>query len=233
MQLRAVSEQGACLATSTAAPNKRAVGYTNPLHLCMAPKDPDIAVQQIMRYAAVDVVLPRGTPMRRCCTRRRESIVSEFDLICGDAWKAQATNSGFFLGFLIGAALFGFLADRCGAAGSVSVINCPASGWDLADSSVRAGMNVSCPGTAAGSLRRQLRCVDVEPVAEGHRRMPRRAGGTQMCADCMTSRYVREVIAGRRPSLFGAVCSAALLGAASASAPDYWWYLATRSLTGA
>jgi len=50
--------------------------------------------------------------------RRQESIVSEWDLICGHAWKAQATNSGFFLGFLIGAALFGFLADRCGAAKS-------------------------------------------------------------------------------------------------------------------
>ena len=47
--------------------------------------------------------------------RRRQSIVSDWDLICRDAWKAQATNSGFFLGFLIGAALFGFLADRCGA----------------------------------------------------------------------------------------------------------------------
>ena len=46
---------------------------------------------------------------------RRQSIVSEWDLVCRDAWKAQATNSGFFLGFLIGAALFGFLADRCGA----------------------------------------------------------------------------------------------------------------------
>ena len=64
------------------------------------------------------VVQRHGESQRFTCLRRQESIVSEWDLICGHAWKAQATNSGFFLGFLVGAALFGFLADRCGAAGS-------------------------------------------------------------------------------------------------------------------
>jgi hypothetical protein len=40
--------------------------------------------------------------------------VSEWGLICEEAWKQQAVNSGFFAGFLVGAGLFGTLSDTLG-----------------------------------------------------------------------------------------------------------------------
>eukprot|EP00191_Tetraselmis_sp_GSL018_P009447 CAMPEP_0177600314 /NCGR_PEP_ID=MMETSP0419_2-20121207/13552_1 /TAXON_ID=582737 /ORGANISM="Tetraselmis sp., Strain GSL018" /LENGTH=670 /DNA_ID=CAMNT_0019093289 /DNA_START=328 /DNA_END=2340 /DNA_ORIENTATION=+ len=47
-------------------------------------------------------------------TRRGDSIVSEWNLVCADHWKQQAVNSGFFGGFLVGAGLFGVLSDKLG-----------------------------------------------------------------------------------------------------------------------
>jgi len=47
-------------------------------------------------------------------TRRHDSIVSEWDLVCAESWKQQAVNSGFFGGFLFGAAIFGTLSDKLG-----------------------------------------------------------------------------------------------------------------------
>ena len=40
--------------------------------------------------------------------------MSEWELICGHAWKAQFANSAFFVGFLVGAGVFGMLSDRYG-----------------------------------------------------------------------------------------------------------------------
>mmetsp|Transcript_547 Transcript_547/g.1667 ORF Transcript_547/g.1667 Transcript_547/m.1667 type:complete len:553 (-) Transcript_547:68-1726(-) len=47
-------------------------------------------------------------------TRRKDSIISEWDLICEDAWKQQVVNSVFFAGFMIGAGLLGSLSDTSG-----------------------------------------------------------------------------------------------------------------------
>ena len=47
--------------------------------------------------------------------RRRRSIISEFDLVCDEDWGAQLVNSGYFVGFLIGAGLWGTLSDQIGA----------------------------------------------------------------------------------------------------------------------
>jgi len=47
-------------------------------------------------------------------TRRADSIVSEWNLVCGEAWKQQAVNTGFFFGFLLGAGFFGWLSDYAG-----------------------------------------------------------------------------------------------------------------------
>lgn len=41
--------------------------------------------------------------------------MSEWDLVCAESWKQQAVNSGFFGGFLFGAAIFGTLSDKLGA----------------------------------------------------------------------------------------------------------------------
>lgn len=43
-----------------------------------------------------------------------ESVVSEFGLICDRLWLNQLANSAFFLGFLIGAAVWGAASDKYG-----------------------------------------------------------------------------------------------------------------------
>ena len=45
---------------------------------------------------------------------RGQSIGSEWDLLCGQAWKVQLPNFAFFVGQLAGTALFGELADAVG-----------------------------------------------------------------------------------------------------------------------
>ena len=42
------------------------------------------------------------------------SIVSEWNLICGEEWKVQAADSMFFVGFFFGAGVLGQLADTRG-----------------------------------------------------------------------------------------------------------------------
>ena len=56
-------------------------------------------------------------------TCRSYSIVSDWELICSHAWKAQFVNSAFFVGFLVGAGVFGMLSDRYGESEAWS---CPA-----------------------------------------------------------------------------------------------------------
>lgn len=43
-----------------------------------------------------------------------DSLISRFNLICGDAWKVQITNSIFFAGSFIGSGVFGALCDKIG-----------------------------------------------------------------------------------------------------------------------
>ena len=45
---------------------------------------------------------------------RGQSIASEWDMICGQAWKTQLPNIGFFAGQLLGTALFTQLAGAVG-----------------------------------------------------------------------------------------------------------------------
>ncbi|KAG2484872.1 hypothetical protein HYH03_016357 [Edaphochlamys debaryana] len=47
-------------------------------------------------------------------TQPGKSIISQFNLICGAAWRSQFANSGFFMGYLIGSGLGGGLADSRG-----------------------------------------------------------------------------------------------------------------------
>ncbi|KAK9810056.1 hypothetical protein WJX72_004057 [[Myrmecia] bisecta] len=47
-------------------------------------------------------------------TQRYDSVVSEWDLICGSAWAAQAINMAFFGGCLLGGLLLGAAANRFG-----------------------------------------------------------------------------------------------------------------------
>lgn len=47
-------------------------------------------------------------------TEPSRSIVSQFNLICSAAWKTQLVNSAFFVGYLVGSGLFGYLADAWG-----------------------------------------------------------------------------------------------------------------------
>lgn len=41
--------------------------------------------------------------------------MSDWDLICGDAWKLQVVNTAFFVGALGGAVTFSWLAEEFGA----------------------------------------------------------------------------------------------------------------------
>lgn len=41
--------------------------------------------------------------------------MSDWDLICGDAWKLQVVNTAFFVGALGGAVIFSWLAEEFGA----------------------------------------------------------------------------------------------------------------------
>jgi MFS family permease len=43
-----------------------------------------------------------------------QKVVSRFNLVCKDAWKAQVANSFFFVGYFIGSGLFGVLSDIYG-----------------------------------------------------------------------------------------------------------------------
>lgn len=47
-------------------------------------------------------------------TQRSKSVVSQFDLVCSNAWMSQLASSGFFLGYLIGSGTMGTLADTRG-----------------------------------------------------------------------------------------------------------------------
>jgi hypothetical protein len=49
-----------------------------------------------------------------CRCNRQRSIISEFDLVCDISWAPQAVNSCYFIGFLIGAGLWGMVSDRIG-----------------------------------------------------------------------------------------------------------------------
>ncbi|KAJ8276718.1 hypothetical protein COCON_G00084700, partial [Conger conger] len=42
------------------------------------------------------------------------TIVSEWDLVCGDAWKVPMTSSMFFFGLMAGSIICGHLSDRFG-----------------------------------------------------------------------------------------------------------------------
>ena len=44
----------------------------------------------------------------------RKTLASEFDLVCGEEWKVPLSQSVFFAGVLVGAALFGHLGDVWG-----------------------------------------------------------------------------------------------------------------------
>uniref|UniRef100_A0A383VWQ0 Major facilitator superfamily (MFS) profile domain-containing protein n=1 Tax=Tetradesmus obliquus TaxID=3088 RepID=A0A383VWQ0_TETOB len=43
-----------------------------------------------------------------------DSLVARFNLVCGQAWKVQLTNSLFFVGAFAGSGIFGLLCDRWG-----------------------------------------------------------------------------------------------------------------------
>jgi hypothetical protein len=47
-------------------------------------------------------------------TTAGHSLVATFNLTCTQAWKTQLANSFFFVGYLIGSGLFGYLADAYG-----------------------------------------------------------------------------------------------------------------------
>uniref|UniRef100_UPI00358F4DC6 putative solute carrier family 22 member 31 n=1 Tax=Myxine glutinosa TaxID=7769 RepID=UPI00358F4DC6 len=47
-------------------------------------------------------------------TGLRGSVVTEWNLVCGEAWYVQVQHLSFFLGFAAGAIAFGTLMDRCG-----------------------------------------------------------------------------------------------------------------------
>jgi OCT family organic cation transporter-like MFS transporter 4/5 len=47
-------------------------------------------------------------------TNTGHSLVATFNLTCTQAWKTQLANSFFFVGYLIGSGLFGYLADAYG-----------------------------------------------------------------------------------------------------------------------
>ena len=43
------------------------------------------------------------------------SVVSEWDLTCGDGWMLHLSNMGFFVGWIAGSLIFGWLAEEFGA----------------------------------------------------------------------------------------------------------------------
>ncbi|PNW78695.1 hypothetical protein CHLRE_09g387060v5 [Chlamydomonas reinhardtii] len=47
-------------------------------------------------------------------THSRWSVISQFNLVCGSAWKSQLANAGFFMGYLIGSGVFGGVSDSRG-----------------------------------------------------------------------------------------------------------------------
>lgn len=53
-------------------------------------------------------------------------------MVCGDSWKAQVANSGFFLGVLIGSGIFGWLCDKQGRFRSLAVATFIAGALTLA-----------------------------------------------------------------------------------------------------
>ena len=46
--------------------------------------------------------------------RGKYSVVSEFNIVCDEEWKAKLLQTGFFLGVLVGAGVFGYLSDKFG-----------------------------------------------------------------------------------------------------------------------
>jgi MFS family permease len=59
-------------------------------------------------------VHPSLTGLCFSARNRQRSIVSEFDLVCDMSWASQAVNSCYFVGFLVGAGLWGMVSDRIG-----------------------------------------------------------------------------------------------------------------------
>ena len=70
-----------------------------------------------------------GKAMQLCVRRcdrpyvRGNSVVSDFDLICGNGWMLHLANLGFFMGWLAGSQVFSWLADEFGELSTASSCN--------------------------------------------------------------------------------------------------------------
>ncbi|KAI8477034.1 MAG: major facilitator superfamily domain-containing protein [Monoraphidium minutum] len=106
-------------------------------------------------------------------TEPKQSLVSQFDLVCGDEWKAQTANSFFFLGYLIGSGIFGQLADIVGrkrstlAAVAISAVFSAAGAACTSYWSWLAMRLVSGVGAAGAALGAYI--LATEPIGPGWR----------------------------------------------------------------
>ena len=105
--------------------------WTRRSVLALLPLKPLLAFKCFGRPARASCLLV-GTPRRSrttaesscvvvhqltcaaCHCNRQRSVISEFDLVCDMSWAPQAVNSCYFIGFLIGAGLWGMVSDRIG-----------------------------------------------------------------------------------------------------------------------
>ncbi len=79
---------------------------TDSLHPCWQPLHPSCLLSGGFSARRPTPHAPTSlTPRAR--TQPSKSIISQFNLICGSAWKSQLANSGFFVGYLIGSGVFG------------------------------------------------------------------------------------------------------------------------------
>jgi MFS family permease len=84
---------------------------------CTSP-DTDAACMALLHNtpdaAAVAAGFCELSPTQWRWTDPGVKLTSRFNLVCGDAWRAQVANSLFFVGYFIGSGVFGILSDRIG-----------------------------------------------------------------------------------------------------------------------
>ncbi|DBA92174.1 TPA: hypothetical protein ACH3X1_015889 [Trebouxia sp. C0004] len=108
-------------------------------------------------------------------TNRGQSIASEWDLVCGNAWKLHLVHAAFFAGCIIGVTTFAALSQHLGRKKVLGLSAILAGLSGLASAAAPAywwymGLRV-CSGAAAASMTLAARALAIEPIGPTWRGM--------------------------------------------------------------
>ncbi|KAA6423242.1 MAG: hypothetical protein FRX49_06694 [Trebouxia sp. A1-2] len=133
-------------------------------------------------------------------TDRGRSIASEWDLVCGNAWKLHLVNAAFFAGCIVGVTIYAALSQHLGRKKVLGLSAILAGLLGLASAAAPAywwymGLRV-CSGMAAASMTLAARALAIEPIGPTWRGM----AGVASCFFIISGGLVTILIAFLAPS---------------------------------